>query len=57
MVSLTKSSREKLWRAVLSCVSRPVDCEGWLHGEVDALDSHEQGWAGMRKSEIAASLT
>ena len=26
-------SRDKLWRAKLSCLSRPA-CEDWLHGEV-----------------------
>ena len=34
---------------MLSCLSRPADGdgvspgEGWPHGLVDALDSHEQG--------------
>ena len=28
--------RDKLWKAIISCLSRPADCEGWLHAEVDA---------------------
>ena len=31
------SSRYKRWRTMLSLLSRPVDCQGWLHGEIDAL--------------------
>ena len=55
MVSLMMSSRDKLWRTMLSCLSRPR--EGWLHGEVDAFDSHEQGLSGLRKSQIVAAPT
>ena len=29
-----------------SLVSRPAACEGWLHGEVDALD----GWERHRRA-------
>ena len=32
-------SMSMVTRALLSCLSRPVDCAGWLHDEVDALDS------------------
>ena len=42
MVSLITSSRDKhdkLWRALLSYLSRPADCESWSHDEVDALVS------------------
>ena len=31
--------------------------EGWLHGEVDTFDSHQQGWSGMRKSQIVVAPT
>ena len=39
MMSPRSSSRNKLWRTMLLCLSRPR--EDWLHGEVDAFDSHE----------------
>ena len=29
--------------------------EGWLHGQVDASGSHEQGRSGLRKSQVAAA--
>ena len=29
--------------------------EGWLHGRVNAFDSHEQGRSGLRKSQIATA--
>ena len=35
----SRDKHDKLWRASLSCLSRPADCEGWLHDEVDALVS------------------
>ena len=34
MVSQIMFSRDKLLRAMLSCYSRPADCEGWSQGEV-----------------------
>ena len=52
MVSLMMSSRD-----MLSCLPRPADCEGQLHGAVDALDSHEHGWSDPRKSQLAAAPT
>ena len=36
-------------------LSRPA--VGWFLGEVDALDSHEQGRSDLRKSQIAAAPT
>ena len=54
MMSPRSSSREKLWRTtMLLCLSRSR--EDWLHGEVDAFDSHEQVRSGLRKSQIAAA--
>ena len=50
-VSPRSSSRDKLWRTMLLCLSRPR--EDWLHGEVDAFHSHEQVRSGLRKSQIA----
>ena len=38
---------------MLPCLSQPR--EHWLHGEVDAFDSHEQVCSGLRKSQIAAA--
>ena len=41
------SSFDQLWSAMLSCLSRPADGdgrvpgEGWLHGTVDAAESHK----------------
>ena len=42
MVSRMASSRDKLWRAMLSC-----SVSGWFLGEVNALDSHEQCWSDL----------
>ena len=53
-VTLATSSRDKLWRAMLS-LSLWASREGWLHGQVDAFDSHEQGRSGLRKSQIATA--
>ena len=50
------SSRDEVWRAVLSFVSRPAECP--LPGEVDALDSHEQGVDdNIRVNEGAQEIT
>ena len=54
MMSPSSSSRDKLLRTMLLCLSRPG--EDWLHGEIDAFDSHEQVRSGLRKSQTAATL-
>ena len=35
------SSCDKMRRAMLSCLSRPADSAGWLHGNGDACDGAE----------------
>ena len=54
--SMTTSSRDKLWRAMLSCSSVGQPLAGFS-GEADAFDSHEHGWSDLRKSLIAAAPT
>ena len=56
VVKPTDRTADKLWRAALSCVCRPARCEGWPHGEVDALDSQGPG-SGLRKSRSTAAPT
>ena len=54
---------DKVWRATLSCLSRPADGdgvspgEGWLHGLVDALDSHGQGVDRLEEQHVYVAHT
>ena len=48
MVSQMMFSRDKLWRAMLSCSSRPSGCEGWLHGRaMEQKAPRSVSWSAM----------
>ena len=53
-VSQMMFCRDKLWRAMLSW---PADCEGWLHGEIDAYDGsrrHREACLGVAHRGVRA---